>query len=858
MTSGGGAERPPRPSQEELEAIAAGATMSSHVLEYLSKWDEDGTVQAELESLQKDQDFLADFIEANRDRIKGPAPITEQPAPDGYEIIRELDRGGQGVVYLARQLRTKREVALKMIIQAAFTTERQKQRFEREVELVASMNHPNIVTVFDSGVTPDGRLFTAMEYIKGVPLNQFRIADGSEDGREPDRLDRIRVFLKVCAAVNSAHLRAIIHRDLKPLNILVDEDGEPHVLDFGLAKVVGPEAMSDTAMAATAAGEFMGTFAYASPEQVSGDPDLIDTRTDVYALGVILYELMLGERPYELGGSINDMIKGIMETQPTKPSTTEPGFDRDLETILLMALAKEPERRFQSVRDFADDLEHWLNGEPILARRDDAWYVLRKYIRRHRLPVSLAAGFVLLLIAFAITMSVLFTKVAIANQRLAGTLGMASNVIASADPENVQRGSTATTAVDMLMAWSEVVQEDLGDDPDISSRIFNDLGESFIGFDRYDLAQRHLEKAYDAIPEEELATSLEAARTLRNLGRIAYKQGRWDTAGTYFQDSLDIRRRTLTPPHPDIADSLQQLGSTYRHLARMDDAEGHMRESLAMYDRLLSTAGEQERTQLEAAQASVYNGLGLLLSRSRPQEAIGFYTRSIELLDEQPDEEDWRIARLKHNIGMCHYRVGDLEAASEHIEESLRIKEAGLRRLQSEARSVEDADAGNRLQIATGKQALSSVLLQREQYDRAEQLVTEAIAIRAGVLDPTHYQLSDSNELLARIQLRTGRPDQAAALLTSIRTDRIDRNDAPIKIAWTESNLGQALLDAGRLDEAEIHLQAAWTHMASDEGPGPESSYAREAATALIRLYEATDRTDRADEVRARTFPDGN
>ena len=195
MTSQGG-DKPPRPTSEQLEAIAAGATMSSQVLTYLQHWDEDGSVQAQLQSLQEDQEFLADFIEANREQVKGSAPITEQQPPDGYEIIRELDRGGQGVVYLARQIRTKREVALKMIIQAAFTTQRQQQRFEREVELVASMKHPNIVTVFDSGVTPDGRLYTAMEYIKGVPLNLFRIQDGSAEGRSPDLRDRIDVFLK--------------------------------------------------------------------------------------------------------------------------------------------------------------------------------------------------------------------------------------------------------------------------------------------------------------------------------------------------------------------------------------------------------------------------------------------------------------------------------------------------------------------------------------------------------------------------------------------------------------------------------------------------------------------------------------
>ena len=848
-----------RPSREQLEAIAAGGTMDGDVLDYLMHHDADGAVQQELDQIKSEIGFLNEFVEANQDELQAAAPITEpQSAPEGYEIVRELDRGAQGVVYLGRQLRTKRAVALKMILQSAFATDRQRVRFEREVELVASLKHPGIVTVFDSGVAPDGRLFTAMEYIDGVPLNDYRSIDDAGRGHELSQRERIELFLRVCDAVIAAHQRGIIHRDLKPLNILVDTDGNPHVLDFGLAKVVGPEAMNESAMYATAAGEFMGTFAYASPEQVSGDPDLIDTRTDVYALGIILFDLLLNERPYELGGNVHEMIKGILEAKPRSPRSIDPDFDRDLETILLMTLAKDPQRRYQSVRDLADDLHRWLRGEPILARRDDTMYVLGKFMQRHRLGVGLAAGFVLLLIGVAITMSVLYANVTLANQRLAGTLGMASNVIASADPENAQRGSTATTAVDMLLAWSDVVQTDLGDDPDISSRIYNDLGESFIGFDRYDLAQRHLEQAYFALQEQELATSLEAARALRNLGRIAYKQGRWETAGDFFQQSLDIRRQLLPSPHPDIAEALQFLGATHRQLGRPEDAERTMRESLDMYDRLHDTAPPEQREQHEASRGSVLNGLGLLLSRSRPLEAIEFYTQTIELLDDDTVENDWRLGRLQHNIGMCYYRLGKLEAAGEYLESSLQIKEAGLRRLQAESRTVQDADAGNRLQIATGKQALANVHFQMEHYDRAEALTTEAIAIRADVLEPNHYQLSDSRELLARIKLRTNRTDEAIEMLEAIRTSRVDRSDSRVKIGWTESNLGQALLDAGRPGEAEGILLAAWDALASDEGPGPDSPHARETAAAMIRLYEQTGRPDDAERVRERIRSDAD
>jgi serine/threonine protein kinase len=308
---------------------------------------------------------------------------------EGYDILSEIHRGGQGVVYKAVQKATKRTVALKVLLEGPYASPRQRHRFEREIDLVASLQHAHIVTVYDSGVTRDGRHYFAMEYIHGQPLNAY-LSDKnlSIDGT-------LRLFQQICAAVNYAHQHGVIHRDLKPSNIRVDADGQPHILDFGLAKAAGTDLTAGAPVTVT--GEFMGTLAYASPEQTKGDPRLIDIRTDVYSLGVILYEMLTGKYPYAVVGQMAEVLKNIAEAEPRKPSTIRRQIKDEVETIVLKALAKEKERRYQSAENLARDIEHYLNGEPIDAKRDSGWYLIRKSLRRYRVPVAVAAAFVILL-----------------------------------------------------------------------------------------------------------------------------------------------------------------------------------------------------------------------------------------------------------------------------------------------------------------------------------------------------------------------------------------------------------------------------------------------------------------------------
>ena len=405
-----------------------------------------------VDDCRRDSDLARGIRMAFDDGEASPVACTTFPATgsgrdlvgpiEGYEILHEVHRGGQGIVYKAVQLATKRVVALKVLLQGPYATPRQRHRFEREIDLVASMQHPNIVTLFDSSTTK-GHHYFAMEYIHGQPLDVYvRQTRLGVDAK-------LLLFRKICSAVNFAHQRGVIHRDLKPGNILIDADGEPHILDFGLAKTAGPDVCDGAPV--TVSGEFMGTLAYASPEQTKGDPRLIDVRTDVYSLGVILFEMLTGGYPYEVVGRMAEVLNNIVEAAPQKPSTISRQINDEVETIVLKALAKEKERRYQSAETLAKDVGHYLAGEPLDAKRDSTWYVIRKSLRRHRVAVGVVIAFVLLLSTSTIALSVMYRNQSLARREADRARDLADQqyeeIIRLAD---VKRLANATSAADQL------------------------------------------------------------------------------------------------------------------------------------------------------------------------------------------------------------------------------------------------------------------------------------------------------------------------------------------------------------------------------------------------------------------------
>ena len=314
-------------------------------------------------------------------------PMPPPNAVPGFEIVGEVGRGGMGVVYKALQLATKRMVALKIMLAGWFASSSARNRFQREVELTARFQHPGIVRVLQSGFTSTGQQYYAMDYVDGVHVDRWLSTT------QPDVRTTLRLFMDICDAVAHAHQHDVVHRDLKPSNVLIDTHGKPHILDFGLSKAMDQGDTEDAlSMAVSMPGQVMGTLRYLSPEQAVGAPAEVDVRTDVFALGVMLFESLTGVLPIDTAGDPSAVTRRIRLDQPTPPSSLSDRVDRELETIILKALEKEKFRRYQSVTELRADVNRYLSGEPILARPPSSFYVLRKKLSKHRLRFSLAAA----------------------------------------------------------------------------------------------------------------------------------------------------------------------------------------------------------------------------------------------------------------------------------------------------------------------------------------------------------------------------------------------------------------------------------------------------------------------------------
>ena len=459
------------PSIEQIEKLALGAAEAEPLRDHVAACT---ACSAAFERVRADNAFLAGF--AVGDALPAPAPAGARAEIDipGYQILHEIHRGGQGVVYKAVQRGTHRDVAVKVMKRGPFATLADRARFDREVEILGRLNHRNIVAVHHAGAF-GGFQYFIMNFVDGVTLDQairpaatrlsepltpvrgsMPAADATRDappagvegsdktatGLGDNELQRmLAIFAKVCNAVHAAHLRGVMHRDLKPSNILVDKNDEPFVLDFGLAK--SSDSHDDSAM--TRSGQFVGSLPWASPEQIEGSGTRVDLRTDVYSLGAILFQLLTGRLPFDVDSSLRTAVDHIVQREPPRPSAVltksgGPRIDDELDTIVLKCLSKDRDRRYQSAGELERDIRRYLADEPIEAKRDSAIYILRKTLRRYRFRVSVAAAFAILLAVFAVVMAFLYRRSTRAEQQAVQATHSLSNLLAQS---NIDRGRMA-------------------------------------------------------------------------------------------------------------------------------------------------------------------------------------------------------------------------------------------------------------------------------------------------------------------------------------------------------------------------------------------------------------------------------
>ena len=801
-----------------------------------------------------------------------------------YVVLEMIGEGGMGVVYRARQQKPDRLVALKLV-RPGLLTPRMIRRFELESEALGRLQHPGIAQVYEAGATETawGRQpYFAMELVEGTPLDEHvRGAGLSTRGV-------LEVFLKVCDAVQHAHQKGVIHRDLKPGNIVVDRAGQPKVLDFGIARTAvlkgdeeGPGGASARGMA-TEQGQVLGTVPYMSPEQVGGDQDEVDTRTDVYALGVVLYELLSGRLPHDVTAkTLPEAARIIAETRARPLSSIARHVPTDLSTIVAKALEGDRARRYQSASDLAADIGRFLRDEPVTARPAGRLYLTAKFVRRNRVLVGaagVAAVFLVAGVAATLWQASLAARgrdLAVWNEREARAaevrakdeaatstrvVEFLTGVMASANPE-VSLGRDLTVR-ELLDTAAASLGPQFADRPAVEGAVRHALAQSYHGLAKFDQAEAQYDLSIERLAGSLGATDRRTIEVRRSRGALLADAGRLDEAEAAARANLDDLKRTFGDGDVDVPVATMELGRVMQEMGRMTEAEGLMRAGLE--PARLAYGGTDPRYV-----TTLHNLATSLEGQGKFAEAEALFRDAVRIREETLGPDHPHTLYSKNNLVACLSRMGRNEEAVTLIREVIegrrrvmgedhpstvtarvnlavvlrglgRSEEAeGLMRTALEAWTRTLGPEHPRTLLAMGN--LAFILEDGGRLDEAEALYRRAIALRkkaSGGKDPETW---NSLNNLAMMEQGRGRLAEAEALYVEL-IGLAGPSVAPdnYSIALFRNNYGECLGKMGRHAEAERELLHGLPIITATFGP--DHARTKKAAARLVALYEAWGR----------------
>ena len=765
-----------------------------------------------VESLLANADEAEDFMESPALTLTSPPPqeLSEGERVGPYRIVRQLGGGGMGTVYLAVRADQEYEqrVALK-VLKAGLRGTEVIRRFRQERQIVAQLEHPSIASLKDGGATDDGVPYFVMEYVEGESIDRYC------DRHRLGLRERIELVRKVSGAVHFFHQNLVLHRDLKPGNILVKEDGEPKLLDFGIAKLLGPDRQAPDTLAAT--GPTPMTLAYASPEQLRGEP--VSTASDVYSLGVLLYELLTGCQPYPPTCSREERLEQIGGKGPEPPSravrwrkgdgveaggkTAAPPrkLSGDLDSIVLKALAQAPRRRYSSAEQFADDLKRYLDGLPVRARKPTATYRLRKLVWRHlSAVVTLLAG-ILVLAGFSIQMKILKDRADVLKTQ-ADLKSIQAEVVndflvdlfysahlSKSEGEDV-------TAKELLDEGVRRIRDELEEQSGQRAALLGVMGCAYRGLARYEKAKELLEESlrvrrgHDASPED-------LASSLMELAHLREKMGHYAKAVELSREALAVLRHQKVTDER-IAQAINRLARSLRHHGELVPAEELYREALEVRLRLFGAE--------HAHVAKTLNDLALcLLHLGKLDEAE---VRCREALNQRiriHGQISGEVAVTMNNCALVSLEKSDLATAESMLRDSLEIRR--------------EVYGPGHPKVTSVLNTLVYLLSLGGNFAEAEVMYSEAFEILRRSYEPEHPMVGKLLRNQAALLLAKGDPLQAeSAARRTLRIFHKAYSADHWRIADAESVLGACLVEQGRFEEAGPVLRRSYLALKSSRG----------------------------------------